>query len=99
MLPGEELDLNVYSLRNVLALRKIVDTSGGLFSITEWREVEADPTVTQVEFFRKDVAEDVLGSSSFSAPGMYLFVNLFHSSILFLLQKFRLMMDHPLLPR
>ena len=88
MFPSEGLDLNVYSLRNVLALRKIVDTSGGLFSITEWREVEADPTVTQVEFFRKDVAEDVLGSSSFSAPGMYLFVNLFHSSILFLLQKF-----------
>ena len=72
MFPGEELDLNEYSLRNVLALRKIVDTSGGLFNITKWRGVEADPTMTQVEFFRKDVAEDV-GSSSFSAPGMYLF--------------------------
>ena len=79
MLPGEELDLNVYSLRNISALRKIINTSGGLFSITEWLEVEADPTVTQVAFFRKDVAKDVLESSSSSAPGMYLGVKLYQS--------------------
>ena len=72
MIPGEGLDLNKYSSRNALALHKIVDTAGGLFNITKWRGVEADPTMTQVEFFRKDVAEDV-GPSSFPTPGMYLF--------------------------
>ena len=72
MFPGEKLDFNEYSLNNALALHKIVDTSGGLFNITKWRGVEADPTMTQVEFFRKDVADDV-GSSSFPTPGMYLF--------------------------
>ena len=96
-----ELDLNKYSPKNVLALHKIVET-GGLINITKWRSVEADPTITQVEFFKKDVADGV-GSSSFPTPGVYLFSYFFFFSPIllysFLLQKFRLIMDHPLPPR
>ena len=79
-----ELDLNKYSPKNVLALHKIVETEG-LINITKWCSVETDPTITQVEFFKKDAADDV-GSSSFPTPGVYLFSYFFllsHSSIFF----------------
>lgn len=72
-----ELDLNKYSPKNVLALHKIVET-GGLINITKWRSVETDPTITQVEFFKKDAADDV-GSSSFPTPGVCLFSYFFFS--------------------
>ena len=66
-----EIDLNKYSPKNALALHKIVETEG-LINTTKWCSVETNPTITQVEFFKKDAADDV-GSSSFTTPGVYLF--------------------------